>query len=48
TLALAAALVGLPLGKVLRDRSSHQIFRKCFFAALLAVGGGLTAKAFLA
>jgi uncharacterized protein len=47
-LALAAALVGMPLGKALRDRSSQQVFRKCFFAVLLAVGAGLAAKALLA
>jgi uncharacterized membrane protein YfcA len=47
-LAMAAALAGMPLGKALRDRSSQRIFRKCFFAALLAVGGGLTTKALLA
>jgi hypothetical protein len=47
-LALGAALVGMPLGKALRDRSSQRMFRKCFFAVLLAVGGGLTAKALLA
>jgi uncharacterized membrane protein YfcA len=47
-LALAAALAGMPLGKALRDRSSQQMFRKCFFAVLLAVGGGLMAKALLA
>jgi uncharacterized membrane protein YfcA len=35
-LALAAALVGMPLGKALRDRFSQRIFRKCFFVALLA------------
>ena len=47
-LALAAALLGMPAGKALRDRSSQRIFSKCFFATLLAVGGGLTAKALLA
>ena len=47
-LALAAALLGMPAGKALRDRCSQQIFTKCFFATLLAVGGGLTAKALLA
>ena len=47
-LALAAALLGMPLGKAVRDRSSTQIFRKCFFAVLLAVGGGLAGKALLA
>jgi uncharacterized membrane protein YfcA len=46
-LALAAALVGMPLGKALRDRSSERVFRKCFFAALLAVGAALTTKGLL-
>jgi len=46
-LALAAALLGMPVGNALRNRSSQRIFRTCFFAALLAVGGGLTAKALL-
>ena len=47
-LALAAALVGMPLGKALRDRTSQQVFRKCLFTVLLLVGGGLAAKALLA
>jgi uncharacterized protein len=46
-LALVAALLGMPVGKALRDRSSQRIFRKCFFATLLTAGGGLTAKALL-
>lgn len=47
-LALAAALVGMPLGKALRDRVSQQIFRKGFYAVLAVVGSGLASKALLA
>ncbi len=47
-LALAAAAIGMPLGKALRERSNQQVFRKCFFAVLLVVGAALTAKALLA
>ncbi|PZQ78336.1 MAG: hypothetical protein DI563_00630 [Variovorax paradoxus] len=47
-LALVAALLGMPVGKALRDRSSQQVFRNCLFAVLLAVGAGLIAKGLLA
>jgi len=47
TVALAAALAGMPLGNLLRARVNEQVFRRCFFVGLLALGGLLAAKAIL-
>jgi len=47
TVALVAALAGMPLGNLLRARVNEQVFRTCFYVGLLALGGMLAAKAFL-
>lgn len=43
--ALAPALVGLALGQSLRRRLPEPLFRKVFFAALLALGAYIIARA---
>ncbi|MBM0207111.1 sulfite exporter TauE/SafE family protein [Micromonospora sp. STR1s_5] len=44
-LALAAALVGMVLGQRLRPMISEAIFRRCFFAGMLALGAHLASRA---
>ncbi|HUN47031.1 MAG TPA: sulfite exporter TauE/SafE family protein [Stellaceae bacterium] len=44
-LALAPALVGMVLGQLLRTRVRPEIFRRCFFLGLLALGADLAAQA---
>ena len=43
--ALVPAVAGLALGQALRRRMPEQLFRKVFFAALLALGGYIIARA---
>lgn len=45
--ALVPAFLGMALGQRLRARLPQQRFRQVFFAALLALGGYLAARAFL-
>ena len=44
-LALAAALVGMVLGQRLRPIVSEAVFRRCFFAGMLALGAHLASRA---
>jgi uncharacterized protein len=44
---LAPALLGMMLGGWVRDRVSENVFRKCFFLALIALGGHLATRALL-
>ena len=43
-LALAAALVGMPLGQLVRGRIPPETFRLCFFVALLVLGTRLALR----
>lgn len=45
-LALIAALLGMPIGKLLRARVSERVFRTSFYYCLLAIGGFLLLKTF--
>jgi uncharacterized membrane protein YfcA len=45
-LALAPALVGMIVGQRLRALTRPDVFRYCFFAALLVLGGHLVLRAF--
>jgi hypothetical protein len=44
TLALAPALLGMALGGWVRGRVSEAVFRRCFFAGLLALGAHLASR----
>lgn len=43
-LALAPALIGMTVGGWVRGRVSEQIFRRCFFLGLLALGAHLASR----
>jgi uncharacterized membrane protein YfcA len=43
-LALAPALVGMAVGGWVRGRVSEQVFRRCFFLGLLALGAHLASR----
>lgn len=43
-LALAPALAGMVLGQKLRQDMSEALFRRCFFAGLVVLGGWLVAR----
>jgi len=43
--ALAPALIGMALGQGLRRKLPEPLFRKVFFAALLALGAYIVARA---
>ncbi|MGD1876666.1 MAG: sulfite exporter TauE/SafE family protein [Kiloniellaceae bacterium] len=43
--ALAPTLIGMALGRSLRRRLPEAVFRRVFFAALLALGGAIIARA---
>ncbi|TWO63077.1 sulfite exporter TauE/SafE family protein [Caenimonas sedimenti] len=43
-LALAPALAGMALGQKLRQDMNEALFRRCFFAGLVALGGWLVAR----
>src|SRR5262249_17433831 len=43
-LALLPAFLGMMLGQVLRRRVRPEVFRRCFFLGLLALGGDLAAQ----
>ncbi|WP_425405765.1 sulfite exporter TauE/SafE family protein [Hwanghaeella sp.] len=45
-IALAPALLGMSLGQRIRKRLSETVFRRVFFAALLALGSFIIARAF--
>jgi uncharacterized membrane protein YfcA len=44
-LALAPALIGMSVGGWVRGRVSEQMFRRCFFLGLLALGAHLASRA---
>jgi hypothetical protein len=44
--ALAAALVGMVLGQLVRGRIREETFRLCFFIGLLLLGGHLALRGF--
>ena len=46
-LALVPALVGMAIGKWVRDRVSQAVFRKCLFSGLLLIGLNLIRKSVL-
>jgi hypothetical protein len=46
-LALAAALIGMALGQVVRARVREETFRTMFFGGLLLLGGELVLRAFM-
>ena len=43
-LALAPALAGMSLGRLLRARANPRVFRRCFFLGLLALGAHLALR----
>ena len=45
--AVLPALGGMWLGQIVRARVSAQVFRRCFFLGLLALGLHLASRAFL-
>src|SRR4051812_26978749 len=47
TLALAPALIGMAVGGWVRGRVSEQMFRRCFFLGLLALGAHLASRALI-
>jgi uncharacterized membrane protein YfcA len=46
-LALAPALIGMTVGGWVRGRVSEQMFRRCFFLGLLALGAHLASRALI-
>jgi uncharacterized membrane protein YfcA len=45
-LALIPAIAGMRLGQWLRDRMPSEVFRRCFFSALVALGAHQLISAF--
>jgi uncharacterized membrane protein YfcA len=46
-IALAPALLGMAVGGWVRRRVSEQMFRRCFFLGLLALGAHLASRALI-
>ena len=44
TIALLPAFIGMMMGQVVRDRIAQDVFRKCFFVAMLLLGTYLVSR----